>query len=312
MKRIAFFSSLSPFGKLILFFGIILVFAILVSLFGLVVGMLYFDLSLTEISAFVANPVTSQAVSFLKFYQVINQIGIFILPVLVFSFLVSNDSFNYLTLNKVPRLISILLGGMIIYSILPFNNYIDEFNRQIILPDFLSGMEDWMFEKESQAKKITEMFLNANTISGLLLNIFIVALVPAIGEELLFRGVLLKLFNNLFKNIHIAVILSAIIFSAIHLQFYGFLPRALLGILLGYLFVFTRSIWVPIFAHFLNNASSVLIYYLHQNGYIKVSMDNFGESTSIVYIIGSLLISIWLLMMIYQKEGVDRSSSDTF
>ncbi len=289
-----------------------MVFAIAVALFGLVAGMLYFGLTLTEISAFVSNPVTSEAISFLKFYQVINQIGIFILPTLVFSFLVSNDSFNYLTLNRAPKLISILLGGMIIYAILPFNNYIDEFNRQIILPDFLSGMEDWMFEKESQAKKITEIFLNADTISGLFLNIFIVALVPAIGEELLFRGVLLKLFNNLFKNIHIAVILSAVIFSAIHLQFYGFLPRTLLGILLGYLFVFTRSIWVPIFAHFLNNASSVLVYYLHQNGHIQVSMDDFGESTSIVYIIGSLLISIWLLMMIYQKEGVDRSSSDTF
>jgi len=305
MKRTAFFSSLSPTGKLILFFGIILVFAIAFSLFGLITGMLYFGLSLTEISAFVSNPDTDQAVLFLKFYQVVNQIGIFILPTLVFSFLVSSNSINYLTLNRVPKLISILLGGMIIYAILPFNNYLDEINRQINLPDFLSGMEDWMFEKESQAKRITEIFLNANTISGLLLNIFVVALVPAIGEELLFRGVLLKLFNNLFRNIHVAVIISAVIFSAIHLQFYGFLPRVLLGILLGYLFVFTGSIWVPIFAHFVNNASSVIIYYLHQNDHIKISMDDFGSSSNIVYIIGSLLMSIWLLMMIYQKERVE-------
>jgi len=309
MKRTAFFSSISPFGKFLLFFGIILVFAIPIALFGLVAGMLYYDLSLTEISAFVSNPVTIEAISFLKFYQVINQVGIFILPTFIFSFLVSRDSFNYLTLNRTPKFISIMLGGLIIYSILPFNNYIDEINRQINLPDFLSGVEDWMLEKENQANKITKIFLNADTISGLFVNVFVVALIPAIGEELLFRGVLLKLFNNIFKNIHVAVILSAVVFSAIHLQFYGFLPRALLGILLGYLFVFTGSIWVPIFAHFLNNASSVLIYYLHQNGYIKISMDNFGSSSNTVYIIGSLLMSIWLLMMIYQKEGADKYSN---
>jgi hypothetical protein len=103
-----------------------LVFAIAFSLFGLITGMLYFGLSLTEISAFVSNPDTDQAVLFLKFYQVVNQIGIFILPTLVFSFLVSSNSINYLTLNRVPKLISILLGGMIIYAILPFNNYLDE------------------------------------------------------------------------------------------------------------------------------------------------------------------------------------------
>ncbi len=306
MKRTAFFSSLSPFGKLILLFGIILVFAISVSLSGLVAGMLFFNISLSEISSFVSNPNTPSAILFLKFYQVINQVGIFILPVLLFSYLVSNNSMKYLNLNSFPKLISILLGGIIIYSILPFVNYLDEINRQIIFPDYLSGIEQWMIDKERQAKELTEIFLKADTFTGLLLNIFIVALIPAIGEELMFRGVLLSLFKEIFKNIHVAVILSAIIFSAIHIQFFGFLPRVLLGIILGYLFVFTGNLWVPIFAHFLNNASSAIIYFLHSNDYIKISMDDFGSSTNSVYIIGSLLITIWLLIIIYQKEGVDR------
>lgn len=306
MKRTAFFGSLTPFGKLLLLICIILMFAIIFALAGLVAGMLIFNAPLNEISNFISNPNTPKAVSFLKFYQVINQIGVFILPALFFSFLISNSSFEYLSLNKVPRLINIFVGGLIIYTILPFNSYLDELNRNMNLPDFLSGMEGWMKEKEDQARKLTEIFLNTHSITGLSVNILIVALMPAIGEELLFRGVFLKLFNGIFKNVHVAILLSAVIFSAIHFQFYGFIPRLMLGIVLGYLFVFTGNLWVPVFVHFLNNASSAIIYYLHHNGHIEISMEDFGTSSNTAYIIGSLLITIWLMMIVYQKERADE------
>ncbi len=306
MKRIAFFGAISPFGKLLLLFGIVLLLAIVSALGGILIGMLLFNASFAELASYVSNPVTAKAVSFIKYYQVINQIGIFVIPALLFSYLVSNNTLDYLSINKVPKLISIMVGGMIVYAILPFNNYLDELNRQMIFPDFLSGIENWMKEKELQAKNLTEVFLKTNSIGGLLLSIFIVAVVPAIGEELIFRGLLLKLFNQLTKNIHVAVFISSFIFSAIHLQFYGFAPRFMLGMVLGYLFVFTGNIWVPILVHFINNASSVIVYYLHDIGYLKISMEEFGSSTNVVYIIGSLLISLWLMSIIYQKEGADR------
>ena len=306
MKRIAFFDSLSPFGKLLLLFGIILLFAIVSAIGGLLFGMVLYGASIDELTAFIANPYSDEAISFLKFYQLVNQIGIFVLPALVFSFMVSNKSSVYLAIDKAPKLISILVGGLIVYSILPFNNYLDELNRQLVFPDFLSGVEDWMKSKELQAQKLTEVFLQTDSLWGLTVNILIVALVPAIGEELLFRGLILKLFSQITKNIHVAVLISAIIFSAIHLQFYGFVPRLVLGMVLGYLFVFTGNLWVPIFVHFINNASSVLVYYLHDIGYLKLSMEDFGSTTNVVYIIGSLLITLWLLSIVYQKEGADR------
>ena len=312
MSRTAFFKNISPIGKLIILLILVFLFALIFALSGLIIGMYFFDTSLADVGNFISNPVSQKAISFIKFYQVINQIGIFILPSFVFAFLVSNSTSDYLSFNKSPKLISLLIGGMIIYTILPAINFLGDYNAGISLPNFLSNIEDWMIAKEEQAQKLTIIFLNANTISGLLVNIFIVALIPAIGEELLFRGILLKLFNGIFKNIHIAVIVSAILFSAIHLQFFGFFPRALLGLLLGYLFVFTKNLWVPIFAHFLNNASSVIIYYLHNNGVIKTSMENFGATQNNVYIIGSVLITAWLMIMMYQKEGVDRFSSQTF
>lgn len=305
MKRTAFLSSLSPFGKLLLLIGIVFLFAVTFSVAGLVAGIIFFNTSFSELANFIANPNTPTAASFLKLFQVINQIGVFILPSVFFAYLVSSSSFKYLSINKIPKLISILVGGLIIYTVLPFNSYLDELNRQISLPDFLSGVERWMIEKESQARELTEMFLNTRTITGLLITIIIVAVIPAIGEELLFRGLLLKLFSNLFRNIHVGVVLSAILFSAIHLQFYGFLPRMVLGIILGYLFVFTGNLWVPIFVHFLNNASSAIVYYLHYNDYINIPMEDFGSSSNIVYIIGSFLITIWLMTIIYQKEGAE-------
>ncbi len=305
MKRTAFLSSLSPFGKLLLLLGIILLLGIVSSLGGLLAGTFLFSSSFDEIASFIQNPDSVRAVNFLKFYQLVNQIGLFIIPALLFSYLVSDSTFSYLSLNKTPKLISILISGLIVYTILPANGFIDELNQKMDLPGFMEGLETWMKNKEMQAKRLTEAFLKTNSINGLFINIVIVALVPAIGEELLFRGLLLKIFNQITRNIHLAVFISAVIFSAIHLQFYGFFPRLVLGMLLGYLFVFTGNLWVPVFVHFVNNASSTIIFYLHYNGYINVKLEEFGNSPNIVYIIGSLLISLWLVTIIYQKEGVN-------
>ena len=303
MKRIAYLENTSPFGKLLLLIGLILLFSVLTALSGLLIGMLFFGTDFIELSSIIANPSTPEAIGFVKFFQLINQIGIFILPVGAYSLFVSTSAGNYLKLDHKPTAVSLLIVGLMVYSILPFLNYLAEFNQNIVLPDAFWGVEQWMKEKELQAAHLTEIFLKTDSIGGLSINLFIVALIPAIGEELLFRGVLLRLLKEMTKSMHLAVIISALLFSAIHLQFYGFLPRFLLGLILGYSFVFTRNLWVPIFLHFVNNASSVIIYYLHYNGFIKISMENFGASPNPVFIIGSLLATLWLMIMLRQKEG---------
>ena len=307
MKRIAFLEKNSPFGKLLLLIGLILLFSILSALSGLLVGKLFFGVTITELGTFISNPETPEAVSFVKFYQLINQIGIFIFPVLFYSFFVSTSPGSYLRLDKKPTALSLLVVGLVVYVILPFLNYLADLNQQIVLPDLFSGIEQWMKAKELQATHLTKIFLRTETIFGLSMNLIIVALIPAIGEELLFRGVLLRLTKEMTKSTHLAVIITALLFSAIHLQFYGFFPRFLLGLILGYSFVFSQNLWAPIFLHFVNNASSVIIFYMHYNGYIKISMENFGASPNSVYIIGSLLATIWLMIILYQKEGQFRT-----
>ena len=302
MSRIAFLGNISPAGKILLLLGLILLFTILTALSGLLLGKLYFGVDLAVLGSYISEPKTDEAIAFTKFYQFFNQIGMFILPVLFYSYLVSTEPMSYLKLKEKPKAISISVSFLIIFAILPFTNYLEGINQNLQLPELLGGVEEWMKEKEESAVYLTEVIIKTKTLNGLLLNLLIVALLPAIGEELLFRGVILRLINNITKNPHWAVIISALLFSAFHLQFYGFLPRFTLGLVLGYLFIITNNLWVPIFIHFINNAAAVIVFNLHYNGYIKVSMEDFGSLSNPIYIIGSLLITFWLISVIYKKE----------
>lgn len=285
-----------------LLIGLILICTLLTAFGGLLAGKLFLGVDMATLGAYIMEPSTDEAVTFMKFYQFLTQLGTFILPALIFSFLVSITPMAYLKLNEKPKTIIFSVSFLLIFTILPFINYLEDINRSLQLPEMLYALEEWIHEKEEQAAYLTEVIIRTHTVQGLLLNLFIVALVPAIGEELLFRGTILRLLKEMTKNMHWAVIISAILFSAFHLQFLGFLPRFTLGLVLGYLFVITNNLWVPIFIHFVNNAAAVIVFNLHYNGYIKISMEDFGAMSHPVYIIGSLLITIWLISIVYKKE----------
>ena len=129
------------------------------------------------------------------------------------------------------------------------------------LPESFAGLEAKLRLMEETAGTATFAFLDVSTIGGLLVNLFIIAVLPAIGEEFFFRGILQRLFKDWTKNIHISIFITAFLFSAVHMQFFTFLPRFLLGLLFGYLLFWSKNIWLPVFAHFVNNAIAVLVYY---------------------------------------------------
>jgi membrane protease YdiL (CAAX protease family) len=280
-----------------------MIIALITSIGGLLIGKAMLEMDLTRLAAVISNPEGPEEVMFLKIYQLINQLGIFFVPVLIYTFLVSPAPEKFLYLNRKPGFTNLIVLGMLVFTVLPFINYLGELNKQMDLPAALDGLESWFREKEDQAMHLTEIFLATDNIGGLMVNLFIVAVIPALGEELLFRGALIRLFKDITGNVHWAVIISSFLFAAIHFQFYGFLPRFFLGLVLGYAFVMTRNLWVPIFIHFVNNAASVIVFYLHQNGYINIPMEDFGYSPNVVFIIGSLLISLWLMIIVYQREN---------
>ena len=157
-------------------------------------------------------------------------------------------------------------------------NLLVMWNQSMHLPEALSGLEEWMRQQEDMAEETTRILLDAKSIGALLLLIFIVGFLTGVGEEFTFRGIIQNLIAGKRRNAHAAVWITAIIFSAVHLQFYGFIPRLAIGAYLGYLLVWSRSIWLPVFAHFVNNSLAVISSYIVANGYCSDKIDTIGTS----------------------------------
>jgi len=251
-----------------------------------------------------SNP---EVVSFMKFMQVINQIGFFVIPSLIFAWLVSPRAFNYLKMSRVPGFLWLLPALMMIIVSIPFINWLVALNEGMNLPESMNGIERWMRNSEDSANRLTEAFMNVVTVKGLIVNLIVIALLAGIGEELLFRGVLLRLLIDWTRNIHAAVIISSFIFSALHLQFYGFIPRLVLGLIFGYLFVWTNSLWIPVILHFIFNASAVVVAYLFNRGVIDIDVESFGTTSNMVYVVLSILLTVFFLGMIYLQYRKRKS-----
>ena len=234
--------------------------------------------------------------------QFANQLGIFVLPSLLFAYLASSKPMTYLGWNKGFPIKTILYGMAIVLVSLPFINWMGQINSQMQFPESLSGLEDWMRAKEDSASGIIDAFLKTSSIGGLLVNLFIMAMIPGLGEELLFRGIIQKMFYKWSKNEHLAVWVTAFIFSAIHFQFFGFLPRFLLGAVLGYLFIWSKSLWVPIFAHFLNNAIAVVTAFYYARQGIEIDIEKVDMTGGHTLAVISLFITIGLLITFRRKH----------
>ena len=163
-----------------------------------------------------------------------------------------------------------------------------------------------MRQAESDAMRMTQAFLVMNTPLDLLINLFIIAVIPALGEELLFRGLIQKLVYKWKSNIHLSIWLTAFLFSAVHMQFLGFFPRMLLGALLGYMLVWTGSLWLPIIAHFTNNALAVLMTYFSGLEPLQSTLENseFGLEL-VVSVVGTLLL-LYIFKELSDKKGTKK------
>ncbi len=307
MKR-AFLGDAHPLTKLIFtgfsMAGIMLVILLLgglvaIPVFGLGIG------SLVELDL---DPDEPGQIAILRYFQVLYTIGLFILPAFLVSWFFTRSWTAYLSVDRNALWGSYILGTLLIFITLPLINFLGEINANLNLPGFLSGVEDYMKKTEDYGNKLMEKFLETGKLSGLALNIFMVAIIPAIGEELIFRGVIQRIFIEWFRNIHWAIIGSAILFSALHMQFYGFLPRFFLGAFFGYLMVWSGSIWLPVLVHFMNNTAGVLAYYFLDTGKAASTMDEIGTTQHSWY---TVFISLALFILImYRIRKLEKSGKD--
>ena len=182
---------------------------------------------------------------------------------------ITEDKLNPLKqmfLNKGLSLKQGLIAFLFAVAALPMISLLTEWNKGMELPSFLASMEEMMRQMEESAKEVTDQFLNTSSVGMMFVNLFVIALLPAVGEEMMFRGWLQRVLGKS-VNYHTAIWVSAFVFSAIHFQFYGFIPRMLIGAALGYLYCYTGSLWASIVAHFTNNAVAVISAFLVYNYY---------------------------------------------
>lgn len=194
-----------------------------------------------------------------------------------------------------------LISVLLVIACTPFVAQLTEWNETMKLPASFEKIEALMRQLEDMAEAETERMLNTDTWGGLIANLVVIALIAAVGEELTFRGVLQPWLIKVCRNPHVGIILGAIVFSAIHFQFYGFVPRFVLGLLLGYLAYVSRSLWPSILLHFINNGTTVVAMFLVQRGVIDVDIDEIG-STNIYLTILSALATIALLVLAWRKR----------
>ena len=178
------------------------------------------------------------------------------------------------------------------------NSVVIQWNSNITFPEWMSSFEQFAKNMESQLKEMMEYLTEMNSFGYFLLSLFVIAIVPAIGEELVFRGMLQNLFRLTFKNPHVAIWVTGFIFGAIHMQFYGMVPRMLLGVLFGYLYWWSGNLLVPMIAHFLNNGLSIILLYIHQIGLSNIDVES-DDAFPAAYIFIFSVLTIYFLFNFY-------------
>ncbi|MEY1640403.1 CPBP family intramembrane glutamic endopeptidase [Tenuifilum osseticum] len=289
------FESKSFIGKMVIFGAIIFVSSTFFSLIGiLLLGLMY---GASGVQVVLGNNLTN--LNALKLIQILQTTGIFIIPAILSAFLFSKKPWSYLCFEKV-KFQTILKTFIIVLISLPAINLLASINQLI-------PMSDWMVEMERKAEAITKAFLLTGSIWAYLVNILMIAILPAVGEELIFRGILQRRLVEYTRSRWVGILLAAALFSAIHMQFQGFIPRFALGVAFGYLLEVTGSIWVPIAAHFFNNAIAATGYMLMGMGAADKRIENIGGIYDL-WILGLVSLIATSLLIASIKREFERES----
>ncbi len=271
----------SPAKQLLITILTVFVSFLLCMFAGNILLLLCFDINLMTDASVLDATSNNANIGALKLLQTVYSLGLFVVPAFIAAYFISGKIGDYLYLNRFPKLNLLVLTFFIILFALPILNLLGVWNAEMKLPDFLSGLETWMRQSEEQAKIVTEKFLNVHTISDLGINLLMIAVIPALGEELLFRGIIQQIFTRM-VNKHWAVLLTAFLFSALHL-------------------------WIPIIAHLINNGMAVIVAYMTNNGAISKDVENIGANTGVI--IFSLITTVILVRLLIRFFRISKRQS---
>ena len=228
----------------------------------------------------------------------------FLLFFFLIPYFVIRNNPSYLMNYKKVKLLPVIMVIFTTVFFIILNAPVIEWNKSISFPSFMSSFESWALLKEKQLESLTIYLVSFENNFEYLIGIIAIAIIPGFCEEYFFRGVLQKNLKLLLKNAHIAILLSSLLFSAFHLQFYGFFPRFFLGVFFGYLFYWSGSLMYPIIAHALNNFLSLTVFYAASSGLFGEDIDvsvNSSPEIPLALIAFSIIIFIFLVVILKEK-----------
>lgn len=242
-------------------------------------------------------------IDFIRGMLLVQFIGLFLVPSFLFAYFSDPRPAKFLGLKSVTS-VYILLGVALLFVALPLVELTGVFNQDFI-PE-TTRLGKWMKKSEEEAARQLIFLLQRNTLQELLLNLLFVAVFAGIGEELFFRGVLQRIFIQLFRSPLTGIIITALIFSAIHMQFYGFIPRFILGILLGLIYWYSGSLWPAIIAHFVYDAFFIVLVYFNPSLATQESPAFTAGNQLLMGLVSLALVSIIVYMM--KKKSTNHYS----
>jgi uncharacterized protein len=286
-------------AKILILFGICILGTFGFTMVGMIIGLGMTRIPLTELMQNFQNPEGKEMWSFMMIMTGISHLGGFWLAGLAYLKWIEGKTFE--SLNKVSfNTILIPMVILLVIFFLPFNEFFIRLNEKMELPQSMNGLQNWMKASEENATKLTKFLMDFSSIPQLIIAFIVIACFAGIGEELIFRGIIQNLLHKKFQNHHVAIWVSAIIFSAIHFQFYGFIPRMLLGAVFGYLYVWSGNLWVPILAHITNNGFVVIMMYLAKIKVIDADIEKLQTPISVTLLFTVLCGG--LMWLIYKQK----------
>lgn len=208
------------------------------------------------------------------------------------------DFFDHNRFIKIPLLLTILIA----LAFMSVNSLLIEWNVNLVLLDFLEPFERWAQELEQKGQQLTEMMTIFDSVTDFILSLLVIGIIHSIGEEFLFRGLVQNQLFVISKNAHVAIWLAGFIFSLVHLQFYGLVPRMFLGVLFGYLYYWSGNLLVPILAHFVNNGLMLILLYLYQKELITYNIES-SNTVSLEVFALSLVFGVLLMFLFKRYSG---------
>lgn len=250
----------------------------------------------------ISQPSFQDTIWYYRLSIILQDIFMMFLPAYTIYRWITENPMQMLGVRKTEKMPQGFFYGLLVFLVsYPAIAVVAQWNEQIVLPDSLKAIEDWMQQMEDSAKHVTDLFLAGENYFDLFLNLLIIAAAAAFVEEIFFRGALQQFIEKWLRNGHLAVWIGAFIFSAIHLQFYGFFPRLIMGAVLGYLFLYSRNLWIPMLYHFVNNAVVVVVtYFWGESNFLEQLEDKpLTWASMLVMIISGLLT--YLVFSRYKK-----------